>query len=43
LGLDILDPLDPHEVPRSRPLGLDAAKAIRELRDGKVRVDHPIR
>ncbi len=36
LGLEPLEPLDPGEVARGRPRGLDAARAVRELRDGRL-------
>ena len=37
LGLGNLEPTAESEIPRSRPRGLDAAKAVRELREGRVR------
>ena len=36
LKLNGLLPLNPLEIPRSRPKGLDAAKIVRELREGKT-------
>ncbi len=33
LGLGSLDPLDPADIPGSRPEGYDSAKLIRELRE----------
>ena len=36
LGLGRLEPLDPSEVPRRRPAGLDAGRLVRELRDGRL-------
>ena len=36
LKLGDLLPLDPLEIPRQRPKGLDAARVVRELRDGRV-------
>jgi len=32
LGLKRLNPLDPAEIPKTRPPGLDAAKLVKELR-----------
>ncbi len=37
LGLGPLEPLDPGEAVRDRPRGIDAATAVRELRDGRLR------
>ena len=36
LGLGPLEPTSEGEVPASRPRGLDAARAVRELRDGRA-------
>lgn len=33
LGLGSLDPLDPAEIPSSRPEGYDSARVVRELRE----------
>lgn len=36
LGLDGLEPISESEIPQSRPAGLDASKAVRELREGRA-------
>ncbi len=36
LGFGDLTPLDPSSIPRQRPRGFDAARIVRELRDGRV-------
>ncbi|MBO3832881.1 MAG: hypothetical protein FGF51_05785 [Candidatus Brockarchaeota archaeon] len=36
MGLGSLDPLDPADIPRSRPKGYDSAKLIRELREERL-------
>ncbi len=33
LGLGSLDPLDPADIPSSRPKGYDSAKLVRQLRE----------
>ena len=35
LGYKNLMPLDPSKIPENRPDGMDAAKIVRELRDGR--------
>lgn len=37
LGLENLEPTAEYEIPSSRPKGLDAAKVVRELREGCLR------
>ncbi len=37
LGLEDLEPTAEYEIPSSRPKGLDAAKVVRELREGRLR------
>ena len=36
LGYESLLPLDPSKIPVDRPRGMDAAKVVRELRDGRI-------
>ncbi len=36
LGYESLTPLDPFKIPVNRPDGVDAAKVVRELRDGRL-------
>lgn len=38
LGLGGLDPLNPADIPGSRPQGCDSAKIVRELRDRRSSV-----
>jgi len=40
LGLGELEPIFDHEIISTRPIGLDATRIIRELRDEKADVHH---
>jgi len=37
LGLGELEPTTEFEIPKLRPMGLDAARIVRELREGRAR------
>lgn len=38
LGLGSLDPLDPADIPSSRPVGYDSTRLVRKLRDQRASV-----